>query len=154
MLTSLFLAWMFAGPAVTDACSLVTKAEVEGTLHEAMKAPQRQAIMGILTCTYASASSPPYHSVRIVTSPASGRAEWEKSVRERAAIVPAKVTEVAGLGEGALFYIGALGGGNLEALKGGRSVLIAVDLGSLGSKDEALKLGVAKLLMTKAVARF
>jgi hypothetical protein len=151
MLTSLFLAWMFAGPAVTDACSLVTKAEVEGTLHEAMKAPQRQAIMGILTCTYASASSPPYHSVRIVTSPASGRA---KSVRERAAIVPAKVTEVAGLGEGALFYIGALGGGNLEALKGGRSVLIAVDLGSLGSKDEALKLGVAKLLMTKAVARF
>jgi hypothetical protein len=153
MLTSLFLAWM-AGSAVTDACSLVTKAEVESTLHEAMKAPARQAIMGILTCTYASANPPPYHSVRIVTAPTSGRVEWEKSVRERAAIVPSKVQEVSGLGEAALFYIGELGGGNLDVLKGGRSVLIAVDLGSLGSKDEALKLGVAKLLMTKAAARF
>ena len=154
MLISLFLAWMFAGPAVTDACTLVTKAEVEAALHETMNAPERQAIMGFLTCTYTSAHPPPYHTVRLVLSPVSGRAEWDKSVRDHASIVPAKVQEVPGFGDAALFFMQELGGGNLTVLKGARSLQLTVDFGTLNNKDEALKFAVTKLLMTNAVGRF
>lgn len=140
-------------PAPPDACTLVTKAEVEAVLHEPVQTPERKNMMGTTTCTYATVAATPYKEVQVVVSPWSSPAAWEKTITDQVEQTGLKTRAVANVGDKAYFYIGNLGSDQLYVLKGSSSIHVTLDLGTKDRLDMATSLPLAQALVTKALAR-
>jgi len=139
-------------PALTGACALVLKSDVEAELGEAVKDPERIEMMGVHNCKYVAVNPSPYKSVSVFFQEVSSREKWQENVEEGARMVPSKVAPVPGIGDAALFWNDALNAGHLDVLKDSIAVSVQVSLGRLGSRDDSLKLKIARALAEKALS--
>lgn len=130
-----------ASAATLDACTLLTKPEVEAAIGAPVKDPEKQALGPMVACTFQDPTNP-IITVASVTVFIGADAKEAASIHE---LGKRDGQAVAGLGDDA--YLGPFG--NLEVLKGKYSVSVSVVSTSEGTD----RLSVAKSLASKALAR-
>jgi hypothetical protein len=137
-----------------DACQLITKADAEAALGEAVKAPENpitgEGLAAVTSCKYTVASAPSVNNVSLIVrrldSADAAKADFDQLKKDMEPKLNVTPNDVPGLGDAAFWSGGAVN--QLAVLKGKVQLLIYVR-GPQGISPEA----TAQALATKALGR-